>query len=167
MKKIYLLLMFMIGSTLGAQFVSRIAVVDINKVYQTYFRESEDVRRLEQLRTNIQNEITKMNTEIRELEQQLLNARSSQDQRAVLSLEENIQKKREYLREFTRVRQAQLNSERDSLTRTPNFLTKVQEAIRIVAESRGFTMVFRSDDPNLLYYNLESDITNFVIERLK
>ncbi len=155
------------SASLWSQFVTRVAVVDMNKVYQAYFRESEDVRRLEQLKTNIQNEINRLNAEIRQVEQQMINARSSGDQRTAILLEEDLQKKREYLREYSRIKQAQLNNEREALTRSPSFLTKVQDAIRFVAESRGFTIVFRIDDPNMLYYNVESDITNFVIERLK
>ncbi len=155
------------SASLWSQFVTRVAVVDMNKVYQAYFRESEDVRRLEQLKTNIQNEINRLNAEIRQVEQQMINARSSGDQRTAILLEEDLQKKREYLREYSRIKQAQLNHEREALTRSPSFLTKVQDAIRFVAESRGFTIVFRIDDPNMLYYNVESDITNFVIERLK
>lgn len=157
----------LLTTSLWPQFVTRVAVVDMNKVYQEFFRESEAVRRLEQMRANIQNEVNRMNTEINQLEQQLLSARAANDQRTVLSLEENIQRKRDYLREFIRVRQTQLNSERDALTRSPSFLNQIQEAIRFVAESRGFTIVFRTDDSNLLYFNIESDITNFVIERLR
>lgn len=152
---------------LAAQQVSRVGVVDMNRVYQEFFRESEAVRRLEQMRQNFQREIARLNEEINQLEQQLLNARSRNNQQEILSLEQNLTSKREYLREFIRVRQTQLNSEREALTRSGTFVSQIQSAIQFIAETRGFTMVFRSDDPNLLYYNVDSDITDLVVRRLQ
>jgi len=166
-KKIIFLIFIVLGSNTFAQFVTRVAVVDMNKVYQEFFKNSEAVRQLEQLRDTIQNEVNRMNREINQLEQQLLAARSSNDSRAIISIEQNLQSKREFLREFIRVKQTQYNNERDALTKSPSFLTEALNTIRFVAESRGFTIVFRVDDPNLLYYNVESDITDFVIDRLK
>lgn len=166
MKKIFIALLTMMAALLGAQQISRVGVVDLNKVYSQFFRESEAVRRLEELRTTIQREVARQNEEINQIERNLLEARAANDSRTVLNLEQSLQQKKDYLREFVRVRQAQLNSERESLTRSNSFLTQILGQIRFVAESKGFTMILRTDDPNLLYYNVESDITEDVIKRL-
>ncbi len=156
----------LIGASLGAQQFTRIGVVDLNRVYSQFFRESEPVKRLEELRNTIQREVARMNEEINGLEKNRLDAQAANDSRTVLTLDQSIQTKKDYLREFVRVRQAQLNSEREALTRNTSFLTRITAEIRFVAESKGYTMVFRTDDPNLLYYNVESDLTEDVIKRL-
>lgn len=151
---------------LGAQQYTRIGVVDLARIYTVYFRQSQAVRELEETRADLQRQIDRQNQEITNLSAQRLEAQGAGDNIRALRLEGEIEQKQNYLREFVRIRQAQLNNRRDALTRDNSFLNQVMGEIRFVAESKGFAMILRMDDPNLLHYTPDSDITEDVIRRL-
>ena len=149
------------------QQLTRFAVVDMAKVYTTFFLQSEAVRRLEADAAKVQADINRMTGEIEGLRSSRLSAFESGNQAGVLRLDNEIREKTEYLREFHAVRTAELESRRRTLARADEFLGEVYGEIRAVAESEGFTMVLDlGSTTGILWYSPTVDITDRLIQRL-
>ncbi|MFP4362445.1 MAG: OmpH family outer membrane protein [Spirochaetia bacterium] len=146
--------------------ITKVAVVDMSQIYSIYFRESQEVRELEEMRQEFQNELESIQEEIQTLEAERLEAESEGDEMEALELENEIFQKQEYLREFVRIRNAQLERQRQNLTQSTSFLNRIVNAIQYIAEREGYSLVLRSNDENLLWWNRDVDITDQVLSRL-
>lgn len=169
MKKAILIgcLGFVCFSVSGQQ-ITRFAVVDMNKVYAEFFKESKAVRDFEEKSKKIQSEIDKMTKEIQDLQIQLADASSTGDDDKAMRLEADIEKKANFLREYHRLKTAELVEQRNKLSSSSDFLGQVQNELRFVAESEGYTMVLNlNDNKGILWYSQSVDLTDKLINSLK
>ncbi|AEJ19494.1 OmpH family outer membrane protein [Gracilinema caldarium] len=156
-------------ATMGvsAQQLTRFAVVDLPKIYTVFFKDSKAVRDFEERSARVQADIDKMNNEIQTLQKNRLDAVNAGDQQKVLSLDNEIYKKTEYLKEYYRIKTAELEEQRKKLTQSDSFLKQVYDEIRIVAESDGYSMVLNlKESSGILWYSPTVDITDKVINNL-
>lgn len=168
-KKLGLLLALLYMAIMGAsaQQLTRFAVVDLPKIYTAFFKDSQAVRDFEQRSARVQADIDKMSAEIQALQKSRLDAASAGDQEKVLSLDSEIYKKTEYLKEYYRIKTAELEDQKKKLTQSDTFLKQVYDEIRIVAESDGYSMVLNlKESSGILWYSPTVDITDKVINNL-
>lgn len=152
---------------LSAQQLTRFAVVDLPKIYTAFFKDSKAVRDFEERSARVQADIDKMNAEIQELQKNRLDAATAGDQQKVLALDNEIYKKTEYLKEYYRIKTAELEDQRKKLTQSDTFLKQVYDEIRIVAESDGYSMVLNlKESSGILWYSPTVDITDKVLNNL-
>ncbi|HON13454.1 MAG TPA: OmpH family outer membrane protein [Treponema sp.] len=168
-KKIILTSALLIGAVIGisAQQLTRFAVVDLPKIYTAFFKDSKAVRDFEERSARVQADIDKMNAEIQALQKNRLDAAAAGDQQKVLALDNEIYKKTEYLKEYYRIKTAELEDQRKKLTQSDTFLKQVYDEIRIVAESDGYSMVLNlKESSGILWYSPTVDITDKVLNNL-
>jgi outer membrane protein len=168
MKK-YLVIGLLIISSLGlsAQQLTRFAVVDLSKVYVSFFRESRAVRDFEERSARVQKDIDRMTAEIQTLKTNQINAEFQGNQELVLRLESEINRKSEYLKEYYKLKTAELESQKSRLTQSGSFLEQVYDEIRFIAESEGYSMVLNlKENTGILWYSPTVDITDKVIQNL-
>jgi outer membrane protein len=169
MKKCFLtgLVLLSLGGTLAAQQLTRFAVVDLPKVYVSFFRESRAVRDFEERSASVQNEIDKRTAEIQTLKTNQINAEFQGNQELALRLESEINRKSEYLKEYYKLKTAELESQKSRLTQSGSFLEQVYDEIRFIAESEGYSMVLNlKENTGILWYSPTVDITDKVIQNL-
>jgi outer membrane protein len=155
------------GLSLEAQQLTRFAVVDLTKVYASFFRDSRAVRDFEERSTRIQVDIDRMTAEIQELRVAQLSAQTGGDQDRSLRLENEIYRKSEYLREYYQVMTEQLNDQRNKLAQSGSFLDQIYSEIRFIAESEGYSMVLNlKENTGVLWYSPTVDITDRLIQNL-
>jgi outer membrane protein len=150
----------------GAQQITRIAVIDLNKVYTTFFRDSRAVRDFEDKAARIQAEEDRMMADIQTLEVRRVDAVSQGNATQALQLESEIYRRTEELREYHRVKLAELEDERTRLASSDSFMEQVNNEIRVVAEAEGYSLVLRSSGDMLLWYSPTVDITEKVVMSL-
>jgi len=139
---IFLLLnIICIGFTFSQQ-ITRMAVVDLPRVYTAFFRESRAVREFEERATRVQNDIDRMTKEIQDLRSRHADAISRDDQTEMIRLEAQINRRTENLREFYQARMTELERQKSNLMQSDSFLRQVHDEIRFVAESEGYSAVF-------------------------
>jgi len=168
-KRIILTSTLLIGAVIGlsAQQLTRFAVVDLPKIYTAFFKDSKAVRDFEERSARVQADIDKMNAEIQALQKNRLDAAAAGDQQKVLALDNEIYKKTEYLKEYYRIKTAELEDQRKKLTQSDTFLKQVYDEIRIVAESDGYSMVLNlKESSGILWYSPTVDITDKVLNNL-
>jgi outer membrane protein len=151
----------------GAQQLTRFAVVDLPRVYTTFFRDSKAVRDFEERSSRVQSEVDRMTAEIQSLQRSRLEAEAAGEQDRMLRLENDIYRKSEFLKEYYRLKTAELEDQRKKLTQSGTFLQQVYDEIRLVAESEGYSMVLNlKENAGILWYSPTVDITDKVIQNL-
>jgi len=156
-----------LGITTGAQQLTRFAVVDLPRVYVTYFRESRAVRDYEERVARVQSDIDRMNAEIQTLKNSQITAEFQGNRQLALRLESEINQKTEYLKEYHQLKTIELEQLRNRLSQSSSFLEEVYDEIRFIAESEGYTMVLNlKENTGILWYSPTVDITDKLIQNL-
>jgi len=169
MKKIFL--MFVVGLIaivgLSAQQITRFGVVDTQKVFQAFFKNSAPMRTYESKKADFQKEISKKADEIKQLKKQKADALALENETQATKLEADIVKKTESLTEYTKSKNLELENLKNSLQNTNEFYTKLYKVIERVAENEGFTMILSLQQGNgILWYSSSIDVTDKVISEL-
>jgi outer membrane protein len=169
MKKTILFFLFVVLGTLaGAQQLTRFAVVDLPRVYTSFFRESRAVREFEERSARVQTDIDKYTAEIQQLKSSQASAQVEGRDAEALRLDGEIYRKSEYLLNYYETKTAELEDQRKKLSQSGSFLEQVYNELQLIAESEGYTMVLNLKDTNgILWYSPTVDITTKVIESLR
>ncbi len=161
------ILLLLISSALAAEQLTTVGVVDINAIYSAFFSDSAAVRSLENFKASIQRELDQHVAELRQLQQQKLEAESAGLQSEALRLDNEIFSMLQFIQEFQRIKQNQLQVRQNNFRSSESFLNQLQAAISYVAESSGFTIVISANDEKLIWWSQEVDITDLVLDRLR
>lgn len=159
-------LLLLFTSVLGAEQLTTVGIIDIQKVYNSFYRDSRAVRELEQLRERYQAEIDREVRELEDLEEDLSRARERGNDNRADRLESEVEQQRRYVEDLTSRRREQLQSRQQELV-SDDFLNRLQQAIVYVAESEGYTVVIRTDQEGLQWWSPTVDISDLVLERLR
>lgn len=150
-----------------AQQLTRFAVVDVDKVNIAFFKDSKAYRDWQDQSARVQKEIDRMTKEIQDLKSAQFAADGRGDKEQALKLENDARKKSEYLRDYYRTKTAELEYMKNSLVQSDSFFKQVNEEIRFIAESEGYTMVLNVKDDGILWFSPSVDITDKLIQNLR
>jgi outer membrane protein len=171
MRKTFFIFVLFVGLLpvikIQAQQLTRFAVVDIDKVNVAFFRDSKAYRDWQDQSERVQKEIDRMDKEIQDLKSARFAADERGDKEQALKLEDEARKRYDYMIEYYRTKTAELESMRNNLVQSESFYKQVNEEIRFIAESEGYTMVLNSKDPNILWFSASVDITDKLIQNLR
>jgi len=169
MLAVVLLAMGMIvPASLFAQQLSTVAVVDLNKITMSFFTQSQAVRDLQKKADDIRTEIQRQQSDIQQLQQQKLQADQSGNNSQSLQLEDQINQKQQFLQEYRRIKQDELNRQEKGLLQSNSaFYKQMYSAISYVAQSKGYTTVFDAGNQGLIWWAPSVDITQQVIDYLR
>jgi outer membrane protein len=160
--------LFCLGICLQAQQLTRFAVVDLTKVYAEFPQDSRGMREFQEQSSRVQAEIDRMTQEIQTLKSNQVSAEARGDQAQAQRLQNEITRKTETLNDYFRVKTAELEERRARLTPGGSFLQQVDNEIRFIAESEGYSMVLSlRDNKGILWYSPSVDITNKLIQNLR
>lgn len=159
-------LLVLFTGMLGAEQLTTVAVIDISKVYNSFYRDSRSVRELEQLKDRYQSEIDREVEELNDLRDELADAEQAGNESRVEELESEVERQQRYVEDLTRRRREQLQSRQQNLV-SDDFLNRLQDAISDVAENEGYTVVLRSDQDGLQWWSSTVDISDQVLDRLR
>ncbi len=168
-KRIFLLTLIITVSvfSLSAEQLSKIGIVNFSRIVEDYFAESSAWREIDAMREKYNEGRDEILEEINELKMKKLQADNNDDKIKSLKLDDEIYKKQEYLKEFHSVWQNRINNKTQGVYKSSTFTAEILDAIQYIAESEGYSMIMRTQDPNILWYNHEIDVTELVLERLR
>jgi outer membrane protein len=151
----------------SAQQLTRFAVVDLSKVYTSFFRESKAVRDFQERSAAVQADIDRMTQQIKSLQSQKADADMSGNTQLSMQLDTEIYNKTNLLKEYYNAKTAELEAQKKKLTSDDQFLGQVMAEVQLVAESEGYSMVLsKTDAKGILWYSPSVDITDKVIQGL-
>lgn len=162
-----LLIILAVQFTLHAEILSKIGIVNFSRIVEDYFAESAAWREVDSMRERYEEGKNGILEEIDELRAQKLEAERQGKEREALGLEDEIYQKQEYLKEFHSVWTSRINFKINTIYQSSTFTAEILDAIEYVAENEGYSVIMRSQDPNILWYNHEVDITELILERLR
>jgi len=166
-KKIFIIFLMGISGMLHAQQLTRIAVVDLPKVYIAFFADSRAVREFEERSARVQNDIDRMTREIQSLRSQYADAVLYNNQSEALRLENLIYRQTEFLRDYHQIRTAELEDQKKRLLQSGSFLDQIYAEIRFIAETEGYSMVMNLNENNVIpWFSPTIDITDKLISNL-
>jgi outer membrane protein len=161
-----LFLLFAGSGEAAADRITNVGLVDIRSVTTTYFRESVAVRELQAERDRINVDRARLEAEIFELEGRKVQAEREGLLQRALQLDEEVHARKQHLRDFVAVKNRQLAQQEVRLAESDAFLGELAAAIQFVAESEGLSLVLNKNNPSLLFFVQEIDVTDLVIAEL-
>ncbi len=151
---------------LGAEQITKVAVLDYSRILSAFYVDSAEARHLEELKTVFATEVRRLQEEIQNLEERRLEAENAGNSRTALELDSRIQERRTHYQNYVRIKGRQIQEADANLASSSALAQEILREIQYVAESRGFSIVLKRSDPNLLWWNYEVDITDDVLGRL-
>lgn len=149
-----------------AERITNVGLMDLRAVTTAYFRESAAVRELQAERDRMDAERARLETQIFELEASKVQAERDGRLQRALQLEQELYRRKQHLRDFVAVKNRQLAQQEARLAESDAFLGELAAAIEFVAESEGLSLVLNKNNPSLLFFALEIDVTDLVIAEL-
>lgn len=146
--------------------IGRIGIVDMDRVYGSYRQDVGELKELEDLQKDLQLSIDQEVVELEQLKTEKISAQSRGDNTRIRQLDTQINKKAQRLQNLYLQGNRQLESKKASALQNDSFAKRVINVIREIAETEGYTHIFKRSDPNLLYYNQGFDITDQVIRQI-
>ena len=174
MKKLTVLLAALCMSALPlaaqTQQVTKIGIINFQKVLLTAFKDTMAYRDYDQAQSDYNREVAARTKEINDLQSQKLDADKAKNNTLSLSLEKSIGDKQKDLGSFKTIKGAILQQQFNSLQSGPA-LTEIFGVTRFIAEQEGFALVLRSDTDAMrqviLFSIAEIDITDDVIAEIQ
>ncbi|ORC37227.1 hypothetical protein B4O97_03290 [Marispirochaeta aestuarii] len=160
------LLLTLVLSSGYSQVISRVGVVDLSKIFSQYFRESVSFRKIEELQTTYEEERRNIINQIDKLKEDKLDAQRNSNESLVLRIEKQIDEKQEYLKDYHSVMTNRINRLKESMQASSSLSSEILQAIGYVAEQEGYAVIYKAQDPNILFFSKDADITDLVIQRL-
>lgn len=154
-----------------AQQITRVAVVDLAKVYLTYSRDSAAVRKLEEDKLKVQAEIDRMSNEIKQLQVRRAEAIARSDQAEILRMDQELYRRAQYLSDYFKAKQTELEDRARRLMESSDFSQLAYRTIQGIAEAEGFSVILSSHSTGsvtstIIWYSPAVDITDKVIQAL-
>ena len=160
-----LYVLFGIFTISADQDIQKIGLVDSSKIISTYFQDSKAMSELKELKDAIIAVSNEIKEEIYELKRRKVDAEKRNDREEVLRFETLISDKEQFLKSYLQVKNKEYKR-RQSLALKDSFLLEVTEAIEYIAISEGYSVILEKQNPLFLYYSIDIDITDKVLEYL-
>jgi len=160
-----------LGAAGFGQQITRVAVMDFNKILASRSNDGSSLRDFELKKSLIQAEIDKRRDEIMRLLSQKVEADKAGDAKASGQLRAEVEAKTRQLSEYAQVKQQELDSEAKALVSKDAFAQSLYQKVQEIAESEGYSLVLniRSADSvmeSVFWYSQMIDITDKVIQAL-
>ncbi|HOV62592.1 MAG TPA: OmpH family outer membrane protein [Spirochaetia bacterium] len=168
-KRLFLLFIIfsMVATGLFAQKLSMVAIVDLRKITTDYFKESAAFREIDEMTKRYEEKRAQKLEEIDQLKVKKIDALNRGNETEALRIDAQISEQQAFLQELYKVTSDQINKKKDNLLTSSGLSAEIVQAIQYVAESEGYSVVLRQNDASLLYYNMDVDITDKVLQYLR
>jgi outer membrane protein len=169
-KKIcFLFLLLVLGRGFAfAEQLTKIAVVDIIKIYKAFFQELKTIRDLEEFKKQYEAELDKIDNQLLELDKKIVEVKKEGNQEEVLKLEEKKGKLKSYRNEYYRVKYREYVNRFDEIkkSQSQDLWLELIGIIEYIALKDSYSVVLRIDDPYVLFYTKDVDITDKIVEEI-
>lgn len=170
LKKVFLLCIMALcvaGTKVFAQQITKFAVVDTDRIYQSYYKNSSQLKNYENKKNEVQKEIDRRTDELQKLRQTKLTYDKAGDTENSAQIQADITKKTQSLTDYINAKNIELENLKKNLQKNDAFYQKLYASIARIAEKNGYSMVLSlQDTASILWYSNSVDITNEVILEL-
>ena len=154
-------------SMLPAEQLSKIAVLDFERLYESYPEESRVFRQIDELRRTYETRMDEYAFQIDEIDLAIIDARNADDEFERERLELTRQDIVEDRRSYNEIMIRRIETARRAIAEGEGIAREILRTIEYIAIDQGYSLVVASDTSGLLWYSKEVDITDLVINRLR
>ena len=147
--------------------LSKIAVIYLDKVLESFPEDARVFRRIEELTYTYETRMEEYAIELDAIELELLAAKENGDEIEVAGLEATRADFVENQRTYHEIMNRQIKRAYDEIYEVEGIAEEIMEAIRFIAINEGYSLVLDAEDPRLYYFSKEIDVTDMVISRLR
>ncbi len=166
-KRVLFVLLMFVTFFISAEQLTKIGVVDISRIYKSYYKESSSMRDIQKMQEELKSTLEKIQSEIDNLLLKKAEADKNDNRADILKYEDLLDKQIKYKKQYNKTMVQKIRAKESSLYRNSKTAVKIYKTIEYVAESEGYSLVFKKTDSDLIWYNQEVDITEKVLDRLK
>ncbi len=169
MKKIFPFILFLIysASFISSEQIAKIGIINYSKIVSAYSGDSRALQDIERMIKSYEDGVSSIKDDIYKLEEKKLYYQSNNDEINALKTEDMIEKKKNYLKEYSRLKLTNIETKKKRLIQSTEFLSEILEKIEYIAESEGYSIILNSKDPDIIWWSQTVDITDLVIEKLQ
>ncbi|MBQ0163270.1 MAG: OmpH family outer membrane protein [Treponema sp.] len=156
------------SSVFAQQHITNFGIVDTNKVYDHFFKNSSALKTYENKKKEMQKEVNKKTEELRDLKAKKDQCVEFGDDSGAQKYAAQIKEKTEYLRDYTATKNLELQNLKKNLSESNDFYIKLSKVIKKVAENEGLSMILSlQGESAILWYSPTVDVTDKVIQELE
>lgn len=169
MKKglLFFLVFFAATAAFAQQQIPKIGVVNYSKIIQKVMPNQETIQEVRAIKKAMADETANVEGEIANLELERAEKLLADNRSDAAKIDEQIESLRYYLQQFIDDKNKELEGKKALMPDTTDSIAKVLTQIQKVAESEGYTVIFDSNDKNIIWWNQSIDITDLVMRKLK
>jgi len=160
-------LILIITGAVSADQLSKIAVVDFQKIVDSFPSGSPAFSKLQLLKDSYEEKRLEYLTELNEKEQQLLVARENGSSLDIANLEREIADFRIFIRQWQEIKIKEIEIVQNDFLQGHDIAMDILESIEFIAINEGYTIVLDANDISVIWLSQEIDITDLVISRLR
>lgn len=165
-KLMLIILFFTVSVTLFSEAIPKIGIINYSKLISSFSKSSYAMQEIDRLTKSYEDGVASIQKDISALEERKLYYSTLDDNFNVLKMDEQVEIKKKYLQEYSRLRLKNIKDKQNNIFESPAFLREVLRKIEYIAESEGYSAIFNSKDPYLIWWSQSVDITDLVIEQL-
>jgi Skp family chaperone for outer membrane proteins len=150
-----------------AEQLSKIAVVDFQKIVDNFPSGSPAFSKLQLLKDSYEENRLEYLAELNDKEQELLEARERGNSIQIASLEREITDFKIFIRQWQEIKIKEIEIVQNDFLQGRDIALDILEAIEFIAINEGYTIVLDANDVSVIWLSQEIDITDQVIHRLK
>ncbi|MEW6548385.1 MAG: OmpH family outer membrane protein [Spirochaetota bacterium] len=159
-------------ASLGAQQITRVAVVDLSRVLAAFPSQTQAIKNFETRKAEVQAAVDVRAAEIRTLQAKRAEIQNRDGMvEGLAELDAKISKLTAELKEYVNARQNELDLLARSISSNATFLQKLNSTIAQVAEAEGFSLVLNTKPQDqssgmILWHSPSVDLTDKVIQAI-
>jgi len=162
---IFLLLILSV-SVYANQRITKVGIIDMDRVKITFIDKSKDYTDYEKYRKEFDAKVAAITAKIDGMQAQKLEAKENGNEALALKLDNSILTENEYLKEYYRIAKNEIKIILQKINTGDDFYLKLKKAIALVAEEDGYSMVLDISTNPVLYWASDIDVTDRVIKTL-
>jgi outer membrane protein len=164
----FFMLLFLVQGAITAEQLTKVAVVDIVKIYKAFFKESKAIRDLENYKKEYEKELDNLDNQLLELEKEIIETKKQGNSSDVIKLEEQQQKLKSYRNEYYRVKYKEYVKRFEAIkkSQSQDLWLELIGIIEYIALRESYSVVLRVDDPYVVFYTKDVDITEEVVQEI-
>jgi outer membrane protein len=153
-------------SAFGEQ-ITKVGVVDLTKIFNAFYKDSKTIKDLYDYWNETEAQLGKISKDISDLDEKREKAKQDGKDKDVLAYDKAISDKQEYQREYYRYRKLEYDKKFDTITKSSDLYNEILRVIEYIAVRDSYSLILKNNDPSIIYYSKDIDITEDVLEYLK
>lgn len=162
-------LLFLCPLTLEGQELTRVAVLDYDRIFEYFPRQGRNLKQIEQLRERVEKTMQNLQVQLDQLEEELTEAQTEGDTFRISLLENQIKQKKAYGRNYLDTQNRIVeNLKRSGLQSSgPEFQEMLKNVVQLVAREQGYSIILDKASRSLIWFETSIDITETVVQQLR